>query len=272
MSAQTLPPLYIPASRKPVHTHTGHPPSGYAPHSVEQPPLYTSSGLTPRGTQTRATGHAAIRYARTTTTSIPDVDITKVTEDLGAAFRYVWHSAVDIIEVVTSAPVMAAQGLEKGVKGLPLPGHEGAAAWGPGPQRVGHLPSARDRQAVVAQASRGGTGKVRLATMATASALLGGGLGKPPSGRALSGGQAPPSGQALSGEAPSGGRAPSHDSSPSRFGGKQSSSPMARAPPSQPSQKLAGGTLGLPRAGYTTPPRSPSPARGELSRIGSPRS
>jgi len=178
MSAKTLPPLYIPASREPVHSQPSWSNDGR-----------TSSGnLAPSGTQTRATGHAEIR---TTTTSAPDVDLTKVTYELGAAFRYFWQAAVDILEIVTSAPVMAADGLDKGVKGLPLPGHEGAAAWGSGPQRVGPQPSSRgwDPQpssrgrSVVAPMYRSGTGRVRLATMATAGAPTGGGLPKPPSGR-----------------------------------------------------------------------------------------
>jgi len=240
MSAKTLPPLYIPASREPVHSQPSWSNDGR-----------TSSGnLAPSGTQTRATGHAEIR---TTTTSAPDVDLTKVTYELGAAFRYFWQAAVDILEIVTSAPVMAADGLDKGVKGLPLPGHEGAAAWGSGPQRVGPQPSSRgwDPQpssrgrSVVAPMYRSGTGRVRLATMATAGAPTGGGLPKPPSGQAK-----PPSGRA--GQAAVG--AAHTPTAPA------STAPMARMP-SQPSQKLAGGTLGLPRAGYATPPRSPSSAR-----------
>ena len=170
--------------------------------------------------------------------------------DLGGALVYAGKSVAEVFAAVTAAPMMAASGLDKGIKGLPLPGHEAhAGVWqesASGGQTYTasygrtHRPpsSSAERQPF----SREAPSRVTQAGEQAAGVLM-------PSRRT-------PAAQ------PSAGRPPSW-SSPNSSGmdgkGVPQGSPSPRAPAplmKQPSAKIAGGTLGLPRAGFTSAYRS----------------
>ncbi len=239
-----------------------------------EPPIYhepTPAGAYVQGAARRpVAGWASARPAPETTFTD---DLNATMKDLGDAFRYVSQSVADVVEIVTSAPIMAAEGLDKGVKGLPLPGHAAASGHGTDPRPVpppNYREWSRSRApAAAAPAARGGSGKPRLAEMATAAAVArppSGSSGRTPSGRTPRtprGGTLAAASPAVvaSAEAPSPipGRPDSADRMPSRR--------TAAVTPSdsEPSQKLAAGsgTLGLPRAGFSA--SLPSPATDSAS-------
>jgi len=208
-------------------------------------------------------------------------------QDVGDFASYVGGSAYEIFEAVSTAPFMAADGLNKGVQGLPLPGHaptgfaepsgsglyvrqepygETTARW----ESYGSLGSAAKVQAP----SRvgGPSPKARFATMATANTSLDSQNANHTFMRAAAG------------LPPSGGLFPASPLAtlPSSKSGRPPSPTTARPPFSpgqqvptvrQPSMKVSGG-LGLPRAGFSSSlgrrslspqPGSPDDAKPRLS-------
>ena len=251
-----------------------------------EPPIYHEPAPATRRPGARVDASATDWLAAPAPETTFTDDLNATMKDLGDALRYVGQSVADVVEIVTSAPIMAADGLDKGVKGLPLPGHEGhAAASGDGADgQPVPPPSYREwsrSAAAPAPAARGGTGKPRLAEMATAGARPpSGSSGRTPSGRT-------PSGRSPSGRTPSGKTplvaepplyarttpswgTPAAAASPAVVAPTEAPSPIPVYPNSaggpaarQPSQKLASGTLGLPRAGFSASlasRRSPSPS------------
>lgn len=184
-------------------------------------------------------------------------------QDVGAALAYVGQSAVDIFGAVTAAPMMAASGMNTGVKGLPLPGHEAhTVAWSEtpleqtysGPYGSTHRPGAdgpvfgEDRPVFARQEEQAGRG-VPLPALASSATYRRPVPGLP---------------RGLPSVQPSAARPPSW-TSPALSGtdgqGVQLATPSPAQPTlmKQPSAKIVGGTLGLPRAGFSSAYRSPTP-------------
>jgi hypothetical protein len=186
-------------------------------------------------------------------------------EDVGAAFAYVGQSAVEIFGAVTAAPMMAASGLDKGVKGLPLPGHEAhTKAWSdaetpPEETYTGsygsmHRPGA-DRPVFARQEEQTGRGVPLRSSATSLRSVPGLPQGTP---------QVSDYGVQPSAARPPAWSSPTFSGSGTPLLGTAASPSPAlqtkhKQPSTQPSAKIAGGTLGLPRAGFSSSYRSPTP-------------
>ena len=85
---------------------------------------------------------AAYRYADTPQPTMMD-NWNATMLDVGDAFTAVRDSVTEFLEAVASAPTLAASGMNNGVKGLPLPGHEAHTVPGGGPAYSGGQNSPR---------------------------------------------------------------------------------------------------------------------------------